>query len=83
MLFLNSKEQSEQLTLNYFSVKTSHEQYFLMLPMQIKTPAFEKNKLVSGVTAGTEKLIQKAYYQLKISQHIIFSLYMQEHSPKV
>lgn len=54
-----------------------------MLSMQIKTPAFEKNKLVSGVTAGTEKLMQKAYYQLKISQYIICSLYMQEHSPKV
>lgn len=58
MLFLNSKEQSEQPTLNYFPVKNSHEQYFLMLPMQIKMPASEKNKLVSGATAGTEKLIQ-------------------------
>lgn len=38
-----------------------------MLPVQIKTPAYEKNKFVSGVTADTEKLIQKAYYQLKIS----------------
>lgn len=54
-----------------------------MLPMQIKAPTFEKNKLVSGVTAGTKKLIQKTYFQLKISQHIIWSLYMQEHSPKV
>lgn len=54
-----------------------------MLAMQIKTPAYEKNELVSGVTAGTEKLIQEAYYQLKISQHIICSRYMQEHSPKV
>lgn len=54
-----------------------------MLPIQIKTPAFEKNKSVSGATAGTEKMMQKAYYQLKISQHIICSLYMQERSPKV
>lgn len=61
-LFLNSKEQREEFTLNYFSVKSSHEQYFLMLPMQIKIPADEKNKFVSGVTAGTEKLIQTTYY---------------------
>lgn len=57
-------------------MKNSYEQYFLMLQMQIKIPASEKYKLVSGVTAGTAKLIQKAYYQLQISQHIICSLYM-------
>lgn len=33
-----------------------------MLPGQIKITADEKNKLVSGVTAGTEKLIQTTYY---------------------
>lgn len=33
-----------------------------MLSMQIKIQADEKNKLVSGVTAGTEKLIQTTYY---------------------
>jgi len=35
---------------------------FLMLPVHIKIPADEKNKLVSGVTTGIEKLIQTTFY---------------------
>lgn len=53
-----------------------------MLPMQIKTSAFEKNKLVSGVTAGTEKVMQKAYYQLNISQYIICKSIPQKYKSK-